>query len=179
MGFQYVSIWVVGFLQNFKHVLCCISTWKHGMWLCPGKTIVHSQTTDVESVDVDEEDEEGEGQLRPHLSSSTPDIHTIHTTDKQEGRDSGLSDDSDVVQKFVRGAKFVCRVIEDFIPTNDQPSCIPLRVSSRHCHYWHHQDLTIIICIYTYFWEGMIHQSVDLHVHPYLFNLFRWIKKFI
>ena len=93
---------------------------------------MHSQTTDVEGVDVDEEDEEGEGKLRPHLSSSTPDIHTIHTTDKQEGRDSGLSDDSDIVQKFVRGAKFVCRVVEDFTPTNNQPSCIPLRVSSRY-----------------------------------------------
>jgi hypothetical protein len=98
--------------------------------LCPGKTIVHSQTTDVEGVDdEEEEEEEGEGKLRPHLSSSTPDIHTIDTTDKQEGRDSGLSDDSDIVQKFVRGAKYVCRVIEDFTPSNEQPSCIPLRVS--------------------------------------------------
>ena len=72
-------------------------------------------------------DDEDEGErLHNHLSSSTPDIHTI---DKHEQRDSGVSDDSDVIQRFVRGAKSVCRVVEDFTPPPDQPSCIPLRVS--------------------------------------------------
>lgn len=107
------------------------------------KTILHSQTTDLEGVDLDDEDEEGEGKLRPHLSSSTPDIHTIHTIDKQEGRDSGVSDDSDIVQKFVRGAKFVCRVVEDFTPTHDQPSCIPLRVSPKSISYIYITDATM------------------------------------
>ena len=88
-----------------------------------GKTILRSQNTDNEVGDMENEDGE---RLHQHLSSSTPDMHTI---DKQEQRDSGVSDDSDVVQRFVRGAKFTCRVVEDYIPGQDQPSCIPLRVS--------------------------------------------------
>ena len=149
MGFQCVSsIWVVG-TERFplEYYCICLSTWKHAAsslcLLVPGKKILRLQTTDVEGVDLDDEDEEGEeDKLRSHLSSSTPNINNIHTAaDKQESRDSGVSDDSDIVQKFVRGAKFVCRVIEDFTPTHDQPSCSPLRVSwktiSYHYHYWH------------------------------------------
>lgn len=95
---------------------------------CPGKTIC-SQTTDIEGGDL-EDDEETEERLHQHMSNSTPDIHTIHTDmDKQEQRDSGVSDDSDIVQKFVKGAKFICQAVEDFTPSHDQPSCIPLRVS--------------------------------------------------
>ena len=98
----------------------------------PAKTVLRSRTTDVEGGDLEDDDEEGEERLHQHLSNSTPDIHTIHTAvDKQEQRDSGVSDDSDIVQKFVRGAKFVCRVVEDFTPSHDQPSCIPLRVSGK------------------------------------------------
>ena len=45
-----------------------------------GKTILRSQNTDIEVDDMENEDGE---RLHQHLSSSTPDMHTI---DKQEQR---------------------------------------------------------------------------------------------
>ena len=93
-----------------------------------GKTILHKQNTDNDAGDMeDEEDTPGE-RLHHHLSSSTPDIHTIDQCDQ---RDSGVSDETDVVQKLIKCAKLVGRVIKDFSPNHDTPSSIPLRVSSK------------------------------------------------
>lgn len=97
-----------------------------------GKTILRtSQTIDNDAGDPEEEDDLDGDRLHQHLSSSTPDIHSLEQHDQ---RDSGVSDETDVVQKFIKCAKSVCLVVEDFTPNHDEPSCIPLRVRavSRH-----------------------------------------------
>ena len=93
-----------------------------------GETVLHKQNTvNVAHDTEDEEDIAGE-RLHQHLSNSTPDIHTVHQYDQ---RNNGGSDETGVVQKLIKSAMSVCRVIKDFTPSHDAPSTIPLRVSGK------------------------------------------------
>lgn len=75
---------------------------------------------------LEDDDERGVGErLHQHLSNSTPDIHKL---DQQNQSDSGVSDDSDAIQRMIKSAKSHCQVIRDFTPSNNESSCIPLRV---------------------------------------------------
>ena len=95
-----------------------------------GKTILRGKTTDNEVEELDDEEGPVEDRLHQHFSSSTPDIHSLHLPGGN--RDSGVSEESDTVQKMIQAAKSVCRVMVDFAPQKNDPSCIPLKVS---CEY--------------------------------------------
>ena len=101
----------------------------------PGKTIVRGKTTDNEGEELDNEEEPVEDRLHQHFSSSTPDIHSLHLPGGN--RDSGVSEESDAVQKMIRAAKSVCRVLVEFTPEQNDPSCIPLKVCCEYTTtYW-------------------------------------------
>ena len=98
------------------------------VYVSPAKTILRGKTTD-EGEELDDEEGPVEDRLHQHFSSSTPDIHTLNLQGRGGDRDSGVSEESDTVQKMIRAAKSVCRVMADFTPEQNDPSFIPLKVS--------------------------------------------------
>ena len=98
--------------------------------MIPAKTMVRGKTTDIEGGgELDEEEDQAEDRLHGHFSSSTPDIHSLNLGGN---RDSGVCDEGDTVQKMVRAAQSVCRVVVDFSPDQHDQSCIPLKVGCQH-----------------------------------------------